>query len=652
MIQIPEDLLQGFMQMTGLSRKEAEKILCKSVSEMNNGPIFKAQAPKKKGKRSPKPKYDEENYPHFLPSDNIKKYTVRVSLKGITPVVWRKFECPSNISLRHLTELLIPLMGWENEHLNQIEIGQDTYYVPFYQHDSDNDWGDHRYQEEYMLSDILCEKGKTIRWEYDFGDSWKHEIRLSEIGEYMVDEPHDIVFKSGKRVCPPEDCGGVWGYQELLELHEKRKSHKRLTSEEKEHLEWYGIDNNYDPDEDFDEYECMDICDDFSWDDDDATPKVTSGEDAIKSTGMGEELLKEIGDVEPMTISPLYDEVLSLAFRLRELEPWVDLDDSDVYAVKMNDGSEMYIATMGNAGGMKDVQFYDGAESFQQYLYFMKGQEMPHFDLIDAHNWADYASILFLDNVEEAADPKNFVRIKQWADTHNEPINDDSGYPLIQRYCPHRYQSQMLNDEQGLLRLKEALEAVVWLSQQLLDSEDLADLGFVDGKYPTERGGKVVPLVIKTHEGYKLERTKLPGLTKNYPTITLPASELQPLRFLQKSGAQYCRLIHVPGLVGSEDDRENAYSALVFVCIDKNDEKASITEVCEMSDDYERDVMRQYINKVKKEGLFPQRIITDHPRTEALLRDFCRSLGIILELKRTRIPELTRICKYMYEIDD
>ncbi|MBQ0050354.1 MAG: hypothetical protein KBT12_09020 [Bacteroidales bacterium] len=66
----------------------------------------------------------------------------------------------------------------------------------------------------------------------------------------------------------------------------------------------------------------------------------------------------------------------------------------------------------------------------------------------------------------------------------------------------------------------------------------------------------------------------------------------------------------------------------------------------------ERDILRQYINKVKEEGTIPKRIITDNPRTHAFLKDFCHSLCIILEFKRTRIPQLTRLCSYMYDLDD
>lgn len=116
-----------------------------------------------------------------------------------------------------------------------------------------------------------------------------------------------------------------------------------------------------------------------------------------------------------------------------------------------------------------------------------------------------------------------------------------------------------------------------------------------------------------------------------------------------KSGTQYCRLIHIPEVIGSEDDRENSYFPLILARIDKNEDSASMTEPCEMSNDYERDVMRKYINKVLEEGKLPQRITTDHPRTYAFLRDFCHTLGIILELKRVSIHELNELCQYMCE---
>jgi len=627
MSKLPEDLVQKAMDLTGMSRDEAEKALSKTILDMINDPVFKA---KTNGDKGSKRKYDAVNYPHFLPSKHIRKYTIRVSLKNTDLAIWRKFECPSNISLRHLTELFLKLMGWENEHLNQITVGRDTFYVPCYQNDQNFDWDENLLQEEYRLSDILNVKGKSVKWEYDFGDSWTHEIRLSSINDYAENELRKIIFKCGKGACPPEDCGGVWGYQELLELNDKRKSRKRLTDEEKERLEWYEIDKDYDP-EFCDTERCVDVCNKFSDD----------NEIAYFSKNIDSETKEQLAKM-----SPLYDDILSLSFKIRELEPWEDLDDSDVYAIRMSDCSEIYVATMGNGGQSYDVQLYDGQESFQTYITMGNALSLPAFELMEAHNWAKYKSIMFQDPEDGVMEAGQYKLIEAWAKNHNIEIADGHGFPFPQNYRPHYYPTMQMSDEE-LIRFKEALEAIVWFSEQLLDAEKLTDLGLKPFReYPTAKGGKVVPLIVRTTDGYKVERTKLPGRITEYKTVSLPESEIQSLRFVQKSGAQFCRLIHAPGFI---ENGSNPYSLMVLLCVDKKDEYLTMTEMCELRDTLERDVLRQFIEKAKKEEKLPQRIITDDPRTEALLRDFCQQLGIILEFKRTRIPLLTHICQDMYD---
>ena len=269
--------MQIMMQITGLSRKEVEEIASKEIKDMGLESFFQQQSPNakssnakssnaKSSKNTSKPNYDEENYPHYLPAKKVQKYTIRVSLRGISPVIWRKFECPSNITLRHLTEYILSVMDWMGYHLNHIAVG-DVFYEPYYQRDAgmeDMGWTEHRNQEDYTIADILNEKGKTVRFEYDFGDSWEHDIRLSAIDEYKKGEPREIVFKSGKRACPPEDCGGIWGYQNLLKIYEKKVSGKRLTKEERGHLEWYQMmDDDFDPDY-FDIDETKSFTEDFN----------------------------------------------------------------------------------------------------------------------------------------------------------------------------------------------------------------------------------------------------------------------------------------------------------------------------------------------------------------------------------------------------
>lgn len=266
MAEIPEALIKQMMKATGQSREEVESVIQKLLKEMAQGiPDFGDLQEDEDSDDQPRG-FSENEYPAYLAAKKVVKYTLRVSLRGVSPAIWRKIECPSNISLRHLSELFIPLMGWEGYHLNQFRAGYD-YFAPHYQRENEMlvmfGRAKNYNQEEYSIADVLKEKSKSIEWEYDFGDSWYHDVRLSSIEEYEDDEPEEIVFRGGKRACPPENCGGVWGYVELLEILAKRKAGKRLDSEEKEHLAWAGFDSNYDPDY-LDLEECKEIVEDLN----------------------------------------------------------------------------------------------------------------------------------------------------------------------------------------------------------------------------------------------------------------------------------------------------------------------------------------------------------------------------------------------------
>ena len=75
------------------------------------------------------------------------------------------------------------------------------------------------------------------------GDSWTHDVWVKNARDYAKKEEPVIKLLKAEGACPPEDCGGVWGYAELLELNNK----KRKTAEDKEQLEWYGISKDYNP---------------------------------------------------------------------------------------------------------------------------------------------------------------------------------------------------------------------------------------------------------------------------------------------------------------------------------------------------------------------------------------------------------------------
>ncbi len=126
-------------------------------------------------------------------------------------------------------------MGWEDSHLHQFDTGQ-TFYAPPYDDDMGVECED---ESKYKLSQLLKKEKDKLVYEYDFGDSWRHKIELEKILPYDAKYQIPMCIK-GKLACPPEDCGGVWGYADLLGTLEDPDNPDR-----EELLEWLG--EGFDP---------------------------------------------------------------------------------------------------------------------------------------------------------------------------------------------------------------------------------------------------------------------------------------------------------------------------------------------------------------------------------------------------------------------
>lgn len=182
--------------------------------------------------------------PLTLPRPDVKEYHVRIKLNNIDIKIWREVKVPSNITLQALAELLLEVMGWTMEHLYGFRYKGESYCSKEQMEDSmfpsqDKDF------TNFTLSDLLTEKGVRMKLDYDYGDSWEHDVWVKGIREYDKGEKPSITLVAGHGECPPENCGGVWGYADLLELTHKKK----LTKEERERLEWYEMDSRsgFDP---------------------------------------------------------------------------------------------------------------------------------------------------------------------------------------------------------------------------------------------------------------------------------------------------------------------------------------------------------------------------------------------------------------------
>lgn len=136
-------------------------------------------------------------------------YQLKITLKGIKPPIWRRVLVPETATLNDLHEIVQVAMGWDDSHLHQFEIGKQRYSEP-----SRDEFDDCIDETRTRLDDVILPKMKFL-YEYDFGDDWIHEITVEK--KLEDDERVGAFCTGGERACPPEDCGGIWGYEEKLE---------------------------------------------------------------------------------------------------------------------------------------------------------------------------------------------------------------------------------------------------------------------------------------------------------------------------------------------------------------------------------------------------------------------------------------------------
>lgn len=166
-------------------------------------------------------------------------YQLKVSLKGIRPPVWRRVLVTSDTSLPAFHAIIQAVMGWAGYHMHQFIIDGEYFGQP---HEDYELMGmDLEDEQEYRLADLGLREGRKFTYEYDFGDSWQHTILIEKMLPVDPDARCPVCMK-GKRACPPEDCGGPWGYANLLEVI-RDPSH----DEHDEMLEW--LDGEFDPEE-------------------------------------------------------------------------------------------------------------------------------------------------------------------------------------------------------------------------------------------------------------------------------------------------------------------------------------------------------------------------------------------------------------------
>jgi hypothetical protein len=156
-------------------------------------------------------------------------FQIKVGLRDAKPPIWRRLEVPADVSLARLHAVIQTAFGWNDSHLHVFETAYGEFGV------ADAELG-HRAESKVTLEQVAPGAQSKIRYTYDFGDAWEHDILV----EKVVDRDNSASYPrctGGRRAAPPEDCGGVWGYADLVEVLSDPDH-----PEHEEVLEWLGLE--------------------------------------------------------------------------------------------------------------------------------------------------------------------------------------------------------------------------------------------------------------------------------------------------------------------------------------------------------------------------------------------------------------------------
>jgi len=155
---------------------------------------------------------------------------IKIKLLGVSkPPVWRRLQLRADTRLDHLHDIIVAAFGWQDYHMHVFTSGPEKFGMP------DPELG-HADERQISLGELIGGIGDRLRYTYDFGDDWEHEIVVEDLLDADPDT-HYPLLAAAKGACPPEDCGGPWGYAELKDILAD-PSH----DQHQEMLDWLGLD--------------------------------------------------------------------------------------------------------------------------------------------------------------------------------------------------------------------------------------------------------------------------------------------------------------------------------------------------------------------------------------------------------------------------
>lgn len=194
----PEDTTDLLAKIGALSPKDQARLLDELMQRLGpTGPIELPNA----------------RLPFLAPAPRrVHSLHIRIDLVGAKPPVWRRIVVPGDLRLDRLDLVIQAAMGWQNSHLHRFRIGSRGAGAHFLT-DFDLQEGEEGVAEAAVRVDqVLRLVGDRLSYDYDFGDGWEHLLKVERV---IADSGTLPTVIAGRRACPPEDVGGISGYEEM-----------------------------------------------------------------------------------------------------------------------------------------------------------------------------------------------------------------------------------------------------------------------------------------------------------------------------------------------------------------------------------------------------------------------------------------------------
>jgi hypothetical protein len=176
---------------------------------------------------------------------NQSVFQFRIRLKEIDPEIWRRIEVPGGYTFWDLHVAIQDAMGWQDRHLHAFRVldpdNGEKVEIGIPDEEEFEDGVEFKAGWEISIAHYFRKAGDKAEYEYDFGDGWVHEIALEKTTGIDPEARYPRCL-AGERACPPEDCGGPYGYEELLEILSDK-----LHEQHEGMMEWLG--DRFSPDE-------------------------------------------------------------------------------------------------------------------------------------------------------------------------------------------------------------------------------------------------------------------------------------------------------------------------------------------------------------------------------------------------------------------